>query len=295
MNKQLRADLMLVIVTLCWGASFYLIDISLKEVGIFSLLAFRFMLAFIIVFTFFFKKLTTVNLITIRYALISGFFLTLTYFMSVTSVANTSVTNASFLCAMSVVFTPILAFFIKKHIPSKKFIFVIITCTIGMALLTLSDNLTIAIGDLYGLMCAIAFSLNLLVTESAVKKEGVNPFQMGVFMLGVVGTVMTVLAFTMEKPSLPKTPQVWFAMLFLAIFSTAVATILQVIAQQHTTANHVGIIYTLEPIFSSVIAYIFAGEVLLLRGYIGATLMILSILVMEIDFTKIKILNDKKE
>lgn len=284
MSKQLRADLLLVVVTICWAASFYLIDISLQELQPLTLLAFRFGVAFVIVYLFFFKKVKNVNKKTLIYAFKSGMFLALTYFMSVIGVANTTVTNAAFLCAMSVVFTPIIAFFSKKQVPSKKFVLVIIMCTIGMAMLTLGDEFTVAIGDIYSLLCAVAFSINLLLTESALKHEDVNPFQLGVYMLGVVGLLMVVLAFVFETPTLPKTPQIWGAMLFLAIICSGAATILQAIAQKDTTASHVGIIYTLEPIFASVIAYIFAGEVLRLRGYFGAFLMIFSILLLEIDF-----------
>ena len=284
MNKQLRADLLLILVTICWGASFYLVDISLKELQPLTILAFRFMVAFIIVYLFFYRKAKNVNKKTLIFALKSGVFLAITYFMSVMGVAYTSVTNAAFLCAMSVLFTPVLAFFIKKHVPSIKFVIVIIMCVIGMAMLTLGDNLSVAIGDIYSLCCAFAFSINLLITESALKHKDVNPFQLGVYMLGVVGVIMTVLTLFFESPKLPQTPEIWGAMLFLAIICTAATTILQAIAQRDTTASHVGIIYTLEPIFASIIAYIFAGEVLLLRGYIGASLMIISILLMEIDF-----------
>lgn len=47
MKTQLKADLMLVIVTLGWGMSYYFIDICLKEMGTFTLNAFRFLGAFL--------------------------------------------------------------------------------------------------------------------------------------------------------------------------------------------------------------------------------------------------------
>ena len=44
------------------------------------------------------------------------------------------------------------------------------------------------------------------------------------------------------------------------------------------------VIFTLEPVFSAIVAYFFAHEVLQLRGYIGAALMMVSLLVMELDW-----------
>lgn len=211
----------------------------------------------------------------------------LAYLFSVYGVMYTSLTNSAFLCATGVLFTPILAFIFKKHSPGKKFVFVVIFCTIGMGLLTLGNNLTIAIGDLYCLLCAITFSVNLLIVETGVRKKKLDPLVLGIFMLGAVGVFLTIAAFVFEKPSLPKTPLVWGSMLFLTVFCTATAVIIQTVAQKDTTASHVGLIYTLEPIFASVVAYIFAGEVLTTRGYIGAAMMIASIFIMEIDFSKL--------
>ena len=56
-------------------------------------------------------------------------------------------------------------------------------------------------------------------------------------------------------------------------------------AQQYTTASHVGVIFTLEPVFSGIVAYFFADEKLLPRGYVGAALMLLSLLVIEVDWS----------
>ena len=42
-----------------------------------------------------------------------------------------------------------------------------------------------------------------------------------------------------------------------------------------------GLIFTLEPLFSAIVAFFFAGERLTVRGYIGAALMMLSLVAME--------------
>ena len=49
------------------------------------------------------------------------------------------------------------------------------------------------------------------------------------------------------------------------------------------TANHVGLIFTLEPVFATIVAFLFAKEVLAPRGYLGMALMLLSLLLMELD------------
>ena len=73
--------------------------------------------------------------------------------------------------------------------------------------------------------------------------------------------------------------------LFLGIFCSGVAFVIQSVQQQYTTASHVGLIFTLEPVFASMVAFVMTGEVLSLRGYIGAALMLLSLFIMEGDWS----------
>ena len=58
--------------------------------------------------------------------------------------------------------------------------------------------------------------------------------------------------------------------------------------QKHTSAVHVGLIFTLEPLFSAIVAFFFAGERLAPRGYVGAALMMLALVTMEAGFPFLK-------
>ena len=49
-----------------------------------------------------------------------------------------------------------------------------------------------------------------------------------------------------------------------------------------------GIIFTLEPVFAGIVAFFLAGEVLTVKAYIGAALMIGALFITEIDFSGIK-------
>ena len=94
---------------------------------------------------------------------------------------------------------------------------------------------------------------------------------------------MLILALIFEEPTLPQSAGCWMSLVFLALFCTGIAFIVQAIAQQYTTATHVGIIFALEPVFAGIVAFLFAGERLLPRAYFGALLMLVSIIMMEVD------------
>ena len=79
MNKQRRADLLLVMTTFFWGASYYLTDICLDDLPPMTLNAFRFIVAFVVLGLIFWKHVVHVNRITLRYSLIVGLALAGTY------------------------------------------------------------------------------------------------------------------------------------------------------------------------------------------------------------------------
>ena len=149
------------------------------------------------------------------------------------------------------------------------------------------ENLRPALGDIICLLCAVSYATDLLITEHAVAHEEVNAFQLGVFQLGFCGAGMLILSLIFETQTLAKSPAAWGSAIVLSIFCTGAAFIVQAIAQQYTSASHVGVIFTLEPVFNSVVAFFIAHEILRPQAYVGGILLVASLLVMEIDFTKI--------
>lgn len=284
----MRADLMLTLVTVCWGVSYYLMDISLADMDPFTLNAHRFLGAFVIAVIFSWNKIKTVNKTTLKYSAMVGFALVFVYIGATFGVKYTTLSNSGFLCALTVIFTPLIAWAVLKQKPDRKLTVVVLMCLVGIALLTLKDDFSINMenlkGDLLCIMCGVAYAVDLLMTEKAVSHEEVNAYQLGVFQLGVTGVLNLILAFVVETPHFPTNAVTWGSVLFLAIFCTGVAFIIQPVAQQYTTASHTGVIFALEPVFAGFVAAFAAHEILSLKSYIGAFLMVTSIFIMEIDF-----------
>lgn len=90
------------------------------------------------------------------------------------------------------------------------------------------------------------------------------------------------MAILIEKPMLPKTSLTWVIIILLSIFCTAFGYIAQTYAQKYVSASHTGLILSLEPVFSAIFAFIFLGETLSIRGYIGAVMLLLSIIWVEV-------------
>ncbi len=287
---RLKADLSLLLVTLGWGMSYYLMDISMEDMGPFTLNTNRFLIAFAVASILAFPKLKNISKRTFKFSLILGVALVFVYLGATLGTKYTTLSNVGFLCGLTVIFTPILSAIIYKKLPGKKQTLVILLSFVGIALLTLKDDFSInydnLLGDLLCIMCAFAYAVHLLITEKAVAFEDVNAFHLGVLQLGTTGLFTFILALIFESPHLPTEPKYWGPVLFLSIFCTGIAFIVQCIAQQYTEASHVGVIFSLETVFAGIVAYVLAHEVLSFQSYLGAALMVASFFIMEVDFSK---------
>ncbi|MBQ2895213.1 MAG: DMT family transporter [Oscillospiraceae bacterium] len=283
MTRQQKADLWLLLITFFWGSSYYLTDVCLRELPPMWLNAFRFLLSFALLGCVFHKRLRRVNRATLRGALLVGAALVGTYVFYGYGVSRTSLSNAGFISALAVVFTPLFDFLFRGRKPQRKLFAALALCTLGLGLLTLGRDFRPQPGDILCLGVSLCYTADLMLTEETVKNETVDPVAMGVLELGVVGVVMLCLSLALETPVLPRSGAVWGAALFLGLLCTGVAFVVQTVQQQYTAASHVGLIFTLEPVFSAVIAYFFAGERLRPQGYLGAALMLASLVLMEVD------------
>ncbi|MGE7687301.1 DMT family transporter [Peribacillus simplex] len=282
MKLQLKADLAILMITFFWGASILLTKIGLNHIQEYNLIALRFLIAFFISGIVFYKHLIKIDFKTVIYAFILASILFLIYIFATFGTKYTSVSNAGFLMSLTVIFIPVLEFINFKQRPEKKVVVGILLTILGISLLTLNSELRIGFGDLLCILCALFYAVYILVTGAMTKH--VDSISLGVLQLGFVGLFAFVFSMFMEKPRLPDTFESWFAVLVLSIFCTAITFIVQIIAQQYTSPTHIGLIFTLEPVFSAGIAYIFTGETLDLKGYLGATLILLSVLIAELDF-----------
>ncbi len=287
MHKQTKAEGALLLVSVFWGLGYLLSDIVLTQLDVFSSNGIRFVGAFVIAYIIFFKRMKNVTKETVKYAAIVGVTLFVLYFTSTTALLYTSISNVGFLSSLAIVFTPILMFFIKKEVPSKKTIFIILTAVVGIALLSVSDQFTIALGDILAIIAALSYAVMLIIIDKAVVKEEVDALQLGVFQLGFTGVYSVSFAIALGSFTIPTEPVIIWSLLGLTIFATGAAFIIQTVAQQFTDPVRVGIIFSTEPVFAGVFAFVFAGEVLTGRAYLGAIILIACVLLMEVDLTKL--------
>ncbi|MFZ5966626.1 MAG: DMT family transporter [Bacillota bacterium] len=290
MNKQQKADLALLGVTLAWGVSFILTKNSLASLSTFNFLGVRFLIAALTSAVFFYKRMLKLDKDTLKYGIIIGMIMFSGYATQTLGLNYTTASKSGFITGFSVVIVPIFSAIVLKKAPKPSSVLGVVFAIIGLGLLTLDSNLTLNIGDLYTLIGAFCFAFHIItVGKYAVQVDAIN---LAILQIGVVGILSMTVSFLFENPIIPSGTNVWFSILFLSFVCTSGAFIIQNAAQKYTTATHTALIFTGEPVFSAIFAYLLAGEVLNGRGIIGSILIVSGMLVAELD-VKIPFLKEK--
>lgn len=292
MSKQLKADLALLFVTLGWGASFILTKNSLSELPTYNFLAIRFLFAFLITAVFYFKRIKNADAFTVRYGLLLGILLYAVYSFQTIGLNYTTTSKSAFITGFSVILVPVFTSFINKKLPSAITAVSVVFAFAGLALITLNQEVTgLNIGDFYTGVCAVLFALYIIAVGKYASKADSLPF--AIIQIGTVGFLSLLTSFMTENPTIPQSLPVWLNVAALSIICTAGAYIVQNIAQKYTTATHTAVIFTAEPVFAAVFAYIIAGETLGAKGTAGAVLIVASMLFIELDVPKL--LNSRRQ
>lgn len=284
-GTRIKADLMMVMVTMFWGASYLFMKMGLHSIQEFNLIALRFGIAFLIAVLVFYRRLLKIDGKTILYGFLLGSLLFLCTSVVVIGLNTTSVSNAGFLFSLAVIFVPLLVTLFSRKKPEKRMMIGVCVSMTGIGLLTLSETLHITTGDFLCILGAMFYALHIIVTGKVTKHA--DAISIGIIQLGFAGAWGLLFSFIFEKPQLPSTTDSWIAILGLSILCSAVGFIGQAVAQKYTTPTRTGLIFSLEPVFAAFFAFIFIGEILTTKGYIGAVLVLLGVLAAEINIKKL--------
>ena len=280
MQENHKYNIYMFIATIFFGMTYVLTKICLNYSTEFHIISFRFLIAFIVSLIFLYKKIFPIKIKEFIYSLILSIILFLVFITMTIGVKYTTATNASFLISLSVIFIPFFSWIFNKEKHKKSIFLVLIIVLIGIMLLTLDKNLEFHIGDILCLICSLLFSFHVLITERFVKTN--NPITLGVLQFGEVAILSFLVQYPIEKFTLPKDEKFWISILILSVFCTALAYIIQTVSQKKLSSTLIGLILSLEPIFSGIFGYFFLNEYLTFQQYIGAFLLLISVIYVSV-------------
>lgn len=260
LRRALTADTALLGITFVWGTTFIIVQNVLDKLTPMTFNAWRFLIAalFLVIWKLLFKKNSEKSrqhlIRLIGSGTLLGFFLFIGYACQTIGLLYTSASNAAFITGLSVVLVPILSALLLRKMPPAAAIAGILFAVVGLFFLTTRGQLSLNRGDLIVLICAAAFALHIVFTAKVT--DQFNSLSLTIVQLTVVALLSLIFGFSTEGSRIADfqtllEPDVAGVILFMALFATAFAFLLQTLLQKETPATHVGIIYIMEPVFAA--------------------------------------------
>lgn len=282
MSTRLRAESVLILIALIWGAMFVVVKSALADASTLAFLALRFSLATLLLGLFFRSRLTTRVPVGRAWfgGAVCGAFLFVGFALQTAGLRFTSVSNSAFLTGLYVVLVPLFAsLYERKRVAWIDWA----ACGLAFAGTALMTGLGLGplnYGDLLTIGCAAAFSAHIVAVAHW---SGRIDYEWLTF-LQVAGVAVFSLAtfWWAETPAVRWTPRLLIALLVTAALATALSFALYTWAQRHTTPTRAALLFALEPVFAGLVAWAFAGEHWTVVSLAGAGLILASIVIVEI-------------
>lgn len=293
-KRSLRSSGMLALTALIWGVAFVAQSEGMNYVGGFTFNGCRFLIggAVLIPCIFFLRRvnggqqaeLTEIERrsrreMGIKGGICCGLFLCLASSLQQFGIAHTTVGKAGFITALYIVIVPMFGLFMKKKVGLNIWVSVAIAAA-GMYLLCITEGFYIGRGDFLVFLCAIGFSLHILVIDYfSPKADGVVISCVQFFTAGIISCVLMLI---FEKPSWGAIVSAWAPVLYAGVMSCGVAYTLQVVAQKHVEPTVASLIMSLESVFSVLAGWVLLGQRLSARELAGCALVFGAIVLAQV-------------
>jgi drug/metabolite transporter (DMT)-like permease len=280
-TRRLLVSSALMAVAAVWGATFVMVKNAVAAYPVYSFLGLRFAIATVAFVILFPSTLRRFGPGTVRDALIAGVFLTLGYIFQTLGLAETTPSKAAFITGMFVVITPFMQAIVLRRVPRWSSWLGVAAAVAGLWLLAGGGvgggwNR----GDSFVLACAAAYSAHILALGTLGRRHDSRPFAL--VQLAMAAIVCGAIGVVTERPGLPASSDVWIALGVTGVVASAIAFAVQTYAQRHLSPTRTAIILITEPAFGGLFGWWLGGEVLGVRGWAGAGLILAGMFASEV-------------
>ena len=279
MNTRTKYNLLLVFAAMIWGSAF-VAQKSGGTLGGFTYNGIRTLLGGLVLIPIYFLLRKNKEMKT---SIMGGIFCGLALFIASNlqqfGINNTSASKAGFITSLYAIIVPFLSIFLHKKIRPIVWVSVVISLA-GLYLLNYSaEGLSINIGDIQLMLCALAFAFQILIIDHY--SDHVNGVLMSATQFIVAGLLSIVCMFLFEKPQINDILASWWPIVYAGVFSCAIAYTLQIVGQRYVPPTEASLIFCLESVFSLLAGTIFLHERMKAINYIGCLLIFIAVVLSQ--------------
>ncbi|EWS99972.1 permease [Intrasporangium oryzae NRRL B-24470] len=272
------ATLALVALTAVWGSTFFLIHDLVEHVPPVDFLAVRFAIASVIMVALFWRPLRALSRRQVSLGIGLGALYGLAQIFQTVGLSTTPASVSGFITGTYVVLTPVFtAVLLREKVAASTWAAVGLA-TGGLALLSL-NGFSVGAGEAITLLSAVFYALHIVglgrysATEIA---TGLSVVQM------LVIAAITGVGALPGGVVLPSTPGQWASVLYMVVFASVLALLVQTWAQAHLSATRAAIVMTVEPVFAAFFAVSLGDETLTWRMVVGGALVLTAMYAVEL-------------
>lgn len=285
-----RANLLLTLTAAIWGFAFVAQRAGMEFVGPFTFNGLRFAIGGLVLLPFILSPVARLGVAnphptqtTRRMLLIGGFLSGAVLFAAATlqqmGLVYTTAGKAGFITGLYVVLVPVLGLALGQRTSAFTWLGVALA-TVGLYLLSVRGDFTIALGDLLVLVGAFFWAIHILVLGHFSPRTDATRLALLQFLTCAVLSLLAAVLF--ETITLTSIEGALLPILYAGIMSVGVGYTLQVFGQRQARPSHVAILLSLESVFAVIGGWLLLNEQLSGRALLGCGLMLLGIIVSQL-------------
>lgn len=286
------AKLAIFTATLIWGSSFIIVKDVTDTMPTSTLLAIRFIGASLLLSLIFHRSFKHIDRLYVIYGGFFGLLLFTAYSLQTLGITDTTPGKNAFLTAVYVVMVPFMAWGMTKKKPDRYNIAAALICLVGIGLVSLTNDLTIRMGDILTLGGGVFYALHIIAVSKL--SEGRDPVLLTIFQFASAGVCAAICSLLFDRSgwdAIIFNSDMVLSLLYLVVGCTATALLLQNFGQKYTSPSTASLLLSLESVFGVAFSVAFGREESSVRLYIGFVLIFIAVIISE---TKLSFLKSKK-
>lgn len=293
---SLKSSLLLFLAAFIWGVAFVAQSVGMDYMGPLTFNGARFLMGSLVLLPFVLLRRKQNKKIgrapaslktTIIGGVCCGLALCSAALFQQYGIMYTTVGKAGFITTLYIILVPFFGIFLKKRIPGKVWIGAVIAAA-GMYLLCMSERLALSRGDTLVFICAILFSVHILVIDHfSPMADGVELSCIQFLTAGIIGSMGAIL---FEQPTLQCLIDGMIPLAYAGILSSGVAYTLQVIGQKDMDPTVASLILSMESVFSALAGWVILHQKLSGRELFGCALVFMAVILVQLPEKKHKMI-----
>lgn len=286
--KRILPKFALFSAALIWGSSFFIVKNTVDIFPTNFLLAIRFTIGCLLLCVLFPKKLTQLNRTCFWQGIVLGLLIFTAYCIQTIGLTDTTPGKNAFLTAAYCILVPFLYWITDKRRPDLYNFSAAFLCLAGIGLVSFDGSFSMRFGDAMTLISALFFAAHIVAGARFGGKS--DPILLTILQFGTAAVCSWVLGFTTETFPKEIPLNAALGLLYLAVFATTIALLLQNIGLKYADPTSGAILLSLESVFGVLFSMLFYQERLTLRLGAGFLLIFIAVILSE---TKLSFLRKK--